>query len=77
MKKTSSLTNAGIQLEGGNFPENASLVIKTVDVAKDEGKTVVTTIAEQEYDKEGKVYIFDISVESEGVKVQPNGKVKI
>ena len=38
--------------------------------------TVLSAIADQSYNKEGSVYIFDIYVTKDGKEVQPDGKAR-
>ncbi len=70
-------TETGIVVDGGAFEEGSVLVSNVINVASEEGKSVLEAIAEQKYDKEGEVYVFDIFVSNDGVKVQPDGKVKV
>lgn len=76
--KLDSLKNGyGIVVEGGSFPEGATLIAVPVDETSEEGKAALEAIKDEAYDKDGKVYVFELSVEADGVKVQPNGKVKV
>ena len=43
----------------------------------EEAAEVLSAIADQNYNKNGSVYIFDIYVTKDGARVQPNGKVKV
>ena len=67
----------GIVVDGGGFQEGSTLVSNEVALTTEEAETVLTVIADQNYNKNGSVYIFDIYVTKEGVKVQPNGKVTV
>lgn len=67
----------GILVEGGGFGKGAIVVSKVIDIASEDGRTILEAIKDQEYNKDANLYAFDISVELEGVKVQPNGKVKV
>ncbi len=67
----------GIVVDGGNFEEGATLVSNEIVATTEEATEVLTAIADQNYDKDGSVYIYDIYVTKDGKKVQPNGKVKV
>ena len=67
----------GIVVDGGGFEEGSILVSTEVVKTTAEATEVLTAIANQNYNKEGSVYIFDIYVTKDGVKVQPSGKVKV
>ena len=67
----------GIVVDGGNFEEGSTLVSNEILAATEEAAKVLAAIADQNYDKDGKVYIFDIYVTKDGKEVQPNGKVKV
>ena len=66
----------GIVVDGGSFEEGSTLVSNEI-VATTEAAEVLEAIAEQNYNKDGSVYIFDIYVTKDGKEVQPNGKVKV
>ena len=67
----------GVVVDGGSFEEGSTLVSNEIVATTEEATAVLTAIAEQNYNKEGSVYIFDIYVAKDGAKVQPNGKVKV
>lgn len=66
--------STGIKLNANTdaVPENTTLVVKSVtsgDTYKNAKITLGNTVS--------KIYVYDISLESKGVEIQPNGKVKI
>lgn len=67
----------GAMVEGGAFPDGSLLISTPIDGTSDEGKDAMSAIKDQEYNTFKPVYIFDISVVKDNVKVQPNGKVKV
>ena len=67
----------GVVVDGGGFVEGSTLVSNVIEPTTEEAAQVIAALAEQDYDKEGSVYIFDIYVAKDGAKVQPNGKVKV
>ena len=67
----------GIVVDGGSFEEGSTLVSNEIVATTEEATEVLAAIADQNYNKDGSVYIFDIYVTKDGAKVQPNGKVKI
>ena len=67
----------GVVVDGGSFEEGSTLVSNEIVATTEEATAVLTAIAEQNYNKEGSVYIFDIYVAKDGAKVQPTGKVKV
>lgn len=73
----SLLNEYGIIVDGGNFEEGSILVSNEIGGTTEEAEAVLTAIADQNYNKDGSVYIFDIYVTKDGAKVQPNGKVKV
>lgn len=64
----------GVTIEG-KFEEGATL--EASEVVGIEKLNALQTIAEENYDSNGEVYVYDISVVKDGVKIQPNGKVKV
>ncbi len=70
------ISNHGITVEGG-FEKGSSLVTDLIATTGDKGQEIVALFEEQNYDKDGKVSIYDIFVAKYGSEVQPNGKVKI
>ena len=67
-------SQSGVSVEG-KFGDGASL--KAVEVIGADKQTALDTIADEKYDKDGKIYVYDISVIKDGVKIQPDGKVKV
>ena len=67
----------GVVIEGGDFLEGSILVSNEVLVSSEEGKVVLDLIKDQDYKKDGNVYIFDIYVIKDGERVQPKEKVKV
>ncbi len=67
----------GIVVDGGGFKEGSTLVSNEIVATTEEAAEVLTAIADQNYNKDGSVFIFDIYVTKDGVKVQPNGKVTV
>lgn len=64
----------GVTVEG-TFADGAAL--EAVEVVGEDKILALQSIAEEKYDTDGKVYVYDISVVKDGAKVQPNGKVKV
>lgn len=72
------LTNEnGFVVEGGRFEKGSILEASLIDGESKEYSQVLTAIEGERYDKTKPVYVFEISVKKDGVKVQPNGKVKV
>ena len=67
----------GIVVDGGSFEEGSTLVSNEIVATTEEATAVLTAIADQNYNKDGNVYIFDIYVTKDGKEVQPDGKVKV
>lgn len=67
----------GIVVEGGDFEEGSTLVSNNIAASTEEATEVLAAISDQNYNKDGSVYIFDIYVTKDGAKVQPSGKVKV
>ncbi|MBE5732881.1 MAG: hypothetical protein E7353_07625, partial [Clostridiales bacterium] len=67
----------GIVVDGGSFEEGSTLVSNEIVATTEEAEEVLAAIAEQNYNKDGSVYIFDIYVMKDGKEVQPDGKVKV
>ena len=67
----------GVVIEGGDFLEGSILVSNEVLVSSEEGKVALDLIKDQDYKKDGNVYIFDIYVIKDGERVQPKEKVKV
>ena len=67
----------GIVVEGGSFEEGSTLVSNEILATAEEAEEVLAAIADQNYNKDGNVYIFDIYVTKDGKEVQPDGKIKV
>ena len=67
----------GIVVDGGSFEEGSTLVSNEIVATTEEAAEVLAAIADQNYNKDGSVYIFDIYVTKDGKEVQPDGKVKV
>ena len=67
----------GVIVNGGGFTEGSALVSKEIVATTEEAEEVLSAIADQNYNKDGSVYIFDIYVTQDGKEVQPNGKVRV
>ena len=67
----------GIVVDGGSFEEGSTLVSNEIAATTEEAEEVLAAISEQNYNKDGSVYIFDIYVTKDGAKVQPKGKVTV
>ena len=77
--KTNELkSDTGVTLTGGNFGRNAKLIAEKVEMTEENFKSTVDKLPE-EYKLlvDEKTATIDISVESDGVKVQPDGKVRV
>ncbi len=77
--KTGELKSSmGVTLTGGNFGKNAKLITEKVEMTEETVKSTIDKLPE-EYKllANEKMTTIDISVESDGVKVQPDGKVKV
>lgn len=77
--KTGELKSSmGVTLTGGNFGKKAKLITEKVEVTEENAKSMIDKLPE-EYKllANEKMTTIDISVESDGVKVQPDGKVKV
>ena len=77
--KTGELKSSmGVTLTGGNFGEKAKLITEKVEMTEENAKSMIDKLPE-EYKllADEKMTTIDISVESDGVKVQPDGKVKV
>lgn len=77
-KTLTKLTNdVGFVVDGGGFAEGSVLEASVIDSESEDYKQAITLIASESYDKTKTVYVFEISVKKDNVKVQPNGKVKV
>lgn len=77
-KKSELKSSAGVTLTGGNFGKKAKLITEKVEMTEENVKSTIDKLPE-EYKllADEKMATIDISVESDGVKVQPDGKVKV
>ncbi len=64
----------GVFIEG-EFAEGAQIVFEKVE--NEEKAEVIEKIAEQKYNKDAEVLVYDISVVKDNAEIQPNGKVKV
>ena len=64
----------GVTVEG-RFADGAAL--EAVEVVGEDKILALQSIAEEKYDTDGEVYVYDISVVKDGAKVQLSGKVKV
>ncbi|MGN0814642.1 MAG: DUF6273 domain-containing protein [Candidatus Coproplasma sp.] len=70
-----SLTDESGVCVSGVFDSGVRLVVEELS---DEGKAeAIAGIANQDYLKDAEVYVYDISVVKDNVKVQPSGKAKV
>ena len=77
--KTGELKSSmGVTLTGGNFGKKAKLITEKVEMTEENVKSTIDKLPE-EYKllADEKMTTIDISVESDGVKVQPDGKVRV
>lgn len=67
-------TETGIKLDtkNSNLPKTVELVVDKVTNGK-----IYSTVSTTLNNDVTKLYVYDISLESDGVEIQPNGKVKI
>ncbi len=77
--KTNELkSDTGVTLTGGNFGRNAKLIAEKVEMTEETFKSTVDKLPKEfRLLADEKTATIDISVESDGVKVQPDGKVKV
>lgn len=66
--------NSGIAVSG-EFEEGSVLVVEAV--TGNQKQEALALIEGEEYYKDGEVYVYDISVVKDSVKVTPSGKVKL
>lgn len=74
---TVKLTNASGFIVQGGFEEGCVLEARAMDSESEDYALTIAAIEAQSYDKTKPVYAFDVCVLKDGVKVQPNGKVKV
>ena len=67
----------GFVVDGGGFKEGSALVSEEIGATTEEGARILSALADQSYNKDGSVYIFDIYVTKDGKKVQPEEKIRI
>lgn len=71
-------SSMGVTLTGGNFGKKAKLITEKVEMTEETAKSTIDKLpAEFKLLADEKMSVIDISVESDGVKVQPDGKVKV
>ena len=77
--KTGELKSSmGVTLTGGNFGKKAKLITEKVEMTKENAKSIIDKLPEEfKLLAVEKMTTIDISVESDGVKVQPDGKVRV
>lgn len=77
--KTGELKSSmGVTLTGGNFGKNAKLITEKVEMTEENVKSTIDKLPEEfKLLADEKMTTIDISVESDGVKVQPDGKVRV
>ena len=77
--KTDELKSSlGVTLSGGNFGKKAKLITEKVEMTEETVKSTIDKLPEEfKLLADEKMTTIDISVESDGVKVQPDGKVKV
>ena len=77
--KTDELKSSlGVTLSGGNFGKKAKLITEKVEMTEETVKATIEKLPEEvKMLADEKMATIDISVESDGVKVQPDGKVKV
>ena len=68
----------GVTLTGGGFGKKAKLITEKVEMTEATVKSTIDKLPEEfKLLADEKMTVIDISVESDGVKVQPSGKVKV
>ena len=71
-------SSIGVTLTGGNFGKKAKLITEKVEMTEETVKSTIDKLPEEfKLLADEKMTTIDISVESDGVKVQPDGKVKV
>ena len=77
--KTGELKSSmGVTLTGGNFGKKAKLITEKVEMTEETAKSTIDKLPEEfKLLADEKMVTIDISVESDGVKVQPDGKVRV
>ena len=67
----------GIIVDGGEFEEGSVLVSNEIISSSEEGKSILSLLENENYDKNGILFLYDIYVTKEDKKIQPKGKVKL
>ena len=77
--KTNELkSDTGVTLTGGDFGKKAKLITEKVEMTEENAKSTIDKLPEEfKLLADEKMVTIDISVESDGAKVQPDGKVKV
>lgn len=71
-------SSMGVTLTGGNFGKKAKLITEKVEMTEENVKSTIDKLPEEfKLLADEKMTTIDISVESDGVKVQPDGKVRV
>ena len=71
-------SSIGVTLTGGNFGKKAKLITDKIEMTEETVKSTIDKLPEEfKLLADEKTATIDISVESDGVKVQPDGKVKV
>ena len=71
-------SSMGVTLTGGNFGKKAKLITEKVEMTEENVKSTIEKLPEEfKLLADEKMTTIDISVESDGVKVQPDGKVRV
>ena len=77
-KKNELKSSIGVTLTGGNFGKKAKLITEKVEMTEETAKSTIDKLPEEfKLLADEKMVTIDISVESDGVKVQPDGKVRV
>ena len=77
--KTNELKSSiGVTLTGGNFEKKAKLITENMEITEETVKSTIDKLPNEfKLLVDKKMAVIDISVESDGLKVQPDGKVKV
>ena len=67
----------GIIVDGGEFEEGSVLVSNEIVSSSEEGKNILSLLENENYDKNGILFLYDIYVTKEDKKIQPKGKVEV
>ena len=52
----------GVIVEGGSFDEGSKLISQEIDIESEQGRNILKTLENKEYNNDGLIYIFDIYV---------------